>query len=68
MDALSDNLFRQYQDIATLKELWDQLKTDHETTDVQMQLVVRPPVLEPILNDSGWFPGLLCNCCLISIG
>ncbi len=45
MDALSDNLFRQYQDIATLKELWDQLKTDHETTDVQMQFVLRKKFL-----------------------
>ena len=45
MDALSDNLFRQYQDIATLKELWDQLKTDHETTDVQMQFWFRKKFL-----------------------
>jgi hypothetical protein len=35
MDALSDNLFRQYQEVATLKELWDQLKTDYETSDMQ---------------------------------
>ena len=41
MDALSDNLFRQYQDIETLKDLWDRLKTDYETSDMQLQFVLR---------------------------
>ena len=33
MDALSDNLFRKYQEVATPKELWDQLIKDYESTD-----------------------------------
>ena len=41
MDALSDNLFRQYQDIETIKDLWDRLKTDYETSDMQLQFVLR---------------------------
>ena len=41
MDALSDNLFRQYQDIETLKDLLDRLKTDYETSDMKLQFVLR---------------------------
>ena len=38
MDAISDNLFRQYQDIETLKDLWDRLKTDYEISDITVRL------------------------------
>ena len=41
MDALSDNLFRKYQEIETLKELWDQLIKDYESMDMQQQFVLR---------------------------
>ncbi len=41
MDALCDNLFRKYIEQSTMTDLWDALKTDYETTDAQLQFVLR---------------------------
>ena len=46
MDALSDTLFRKYIGQATLKELWAELKKDYETTDAQLQFVLRNKFLK----------------------
>ena len=50
MDALCDNLFRKYVGHNTLKDFWDALKQDYESTDAQKQFVLRKKFLNCTKN------------------